>query len=61
MNASGTNDTASARAPRQGAFLRLKTNRTIIVFTLSSNHTAHFPLWGRMAKTVKAIVALEVS
>ena len=39
MNASGTNDTASAKDPYYGVFFRLKTTRTIIVFTLNSNHT----------------------
>lgn len=44
MNASDSNDTASARTPFYGVFFRLNTASTLIVFTLSSNHTVSLRL-----------------
>lgn len=39
MNASGAKDTASAATTYRAVFFRLKTAHTLIIFTLSSNHT----------------------
>lgn len=56
MDASGTNDTASARTPFYGVFFRLKAASSHIDFTLSSNHNvsrhliqSHYSMWELMA------------
>lgn len=56
MDASDSNDTASARTPFHGVFFRLKVVSSHIDFTLSSNHNvsrhliqSHYSMWELMA------------